>query len=341
MGPKPNPSIADTHVDPQSHITISSVSLTLMQVLVFAFLGATILTLFAPVHWLADLLANLRMQQLIGLLATLVLCLLHRRPKSIAIVVALIAVQIPWFVSASPQADTTQQNNRETLSITFANVLTQNTRHREIIMDLTSRNPDIIAVVELSSSLAAKLTTEIAAEFPYALLRPQDNGNFGIGLFSKYPLHDQEVFELNVPIESIAVTVTITDQDYRIFVTHPLPPMGPSAFADRNLHLKQLADRTRTFQTQSPPTAVVLVGDLNLTPWSPIFTDVEQASRLMRACERFDITPTWYRYPGFPFGLVLDHGLISDHLSCLAHLVGPDIGSDHRSITLTVVRRDP
>ena len=104
--------------------------------------------------------------------------------------------------------------------------------------------------------------------------------------------------------------------------------MGPSAFADRNLHLKQLADRTRTFQTQSPPTAVVLVGDLNLTPWSPIFTDVEQASRLMRACERFDITPTWYRYPGFPFGLVLDHGLISDRLHCLSHVVGPDIGSD-------------
>lgn len=302
---------------------------------------ASILTLFARVHWLADLLANLRVQQLIGLLATLVLCLLHRRPKAIAIAVALIAVQIPWFVSASSQANTTQQTNHDTVSITFANVLTQNTRHREIIADLTSRNPDIIAVVELSSSLAAKLSTEITDEYPYTLLRRQDRGNFGIGLLSKYPFRDQQVFELNVPIESIAATVTIADQDYRIFVTHPLPPMGRSAFADRNLQLKQLADRVSTFQTHSPQTAVVLVGDLNLTPWSPFFADVEQSSGLVRAGERFDITPTWYRYPGFPFGLVLDHGLISDHLSCLSHLVGPDIGSDHRSITLTLARRSP
>jgi endonuclease/exonuclease/phosphatase (EEP) superfamily protein YafD len=327
---------ADIRGQEQSRVTISSISLTLTQVLVFVLCVATLVTLFARVHWIADLFANLRMQQLIGLSATLLLCLLHRRPKATAIVAVLIVFQIPWFVSVSPQTDTNNPAKHAALSITFANVLTKNKRHDEIIADLTSRNPDVIAVFELSSTLAAKLSTEISAAFPYALLRPQDRGNFGIGLFSKYPLREQEVFELNVPIESIAATVTTAGQDYRIFATHPLPPMGPSAFTDRNLHLDQLADRINTFRGQSPQTPIVLVGDLNLTPWSPLFADLEQSSGLVRACEGIDVTPTWYRYPGFPFGLVLDHGLISEQLHCLSHVVGPDIGSDHRSVTLTL-----
>jgi endonuclease/exonuclease/phosphatase (EEP) superfamily protein YafD len=313
----------------------------LTQVLVFGFCVATAVTLFARMNWLADLFANLRIQQLIGLSATLLLCLLHRRPKAIAIVVVLIAFQIPWFVSASPQTGTRKSSTNTTVSITFANVVTNNTRHDDIVADLTIRNPDVIVVVELSSALASKLSSEISDAFPYALIRPQDRGNFGIGLFSKHPLRDQEAFELNVPIESIAATVTIADQDYRVFATHPLPPMGPGAFADRNLHLKQLAKRIRSFQTQSPQTPMVLLGDLNLTPWSPIFADLERSSDLVRACEGFDVTPTWYRYPAFPFGLVLDHGLISDHLRCVSHIVGPDIGSDHRSVTLTLATPAP
>ncbi len=329
-------SSAETPREKRPRGTISSISLTLTQGLVFAFLVATAISLFARVHWLADLFANLRMQQLIGLSVTLLLCLLHRRPKATAIVALLIAFQIPWFVSASPQTVTDKQIRNAALSITFANVLTKNKRHDDIIADLTSRNPDVIAVVELDSALATKLSTEISAEFPYALIRPQDSGNFGIGLFSKYPLRDQDVFELNLPIESIAATVTIAGQDYRIFATHPLPPMGPSAYANRNLHLEQLADRIDTFRTQSPQTPVVLVGDLNLTPWSPLFADLEQSSGLHRVCEGLGVAPTWYRFPSFPFGLVLDHGLISEQLHCLSHVVGPDIGSDHRSITLTL-----
>jgi len=327
---------AETPREERPRGTISSINLTLTQALVFAFLVATVVSLFARVHWLADLFANLRMQQLIGLSVTLLLCLLHRRPKATAIVALLIAFQIPWFVSASPQTVTDKQIRNAALSVTFANVLTKNKRHDDIIADLTSRNPDVIAVVELGSVLATALSTEISAEFPYALIRPQDSGNFGIGLFSKYPLRDQDVFELNLPIESIAATVTIAGQDYRIFATHPLPPMGPSAYANRNLHLEQLADRIDTFRTQSPQTPVVLVGDLNLTPWSPLFADLEQSSGLHHVCERLGVTPTWYRFPSFPFGLVLDHGLISEQLHCLSHVVGPDIGSDHRSITLTL-----
>jgi hypothetical protein len=41
---------------------------------------AALLTLVARHHWLADILANLRIQQLIGITAVLVVCIVIRRP---------------------------------------------------------------------------------------------------------------------------------------------------------------------------------------------------------------------------------------------------------------------
>ncbi len=76
-----------------------------------------------------------------------------------------------------------------------------------------------------------------------------------------------------------------------------------------------------------PTLPVILVGDLNLTPWSPHLATFEQASHLRRAVTGWNLTPTWYRFPAFPFGLVLDHALISEHLICNRHQVGSDMGS--------------
>jgi endonuclease/exonuclease/phosphatase (EEP) superfamily protein YafD len=324
----------------ESQSTDASVSWFLTRMLVIALCASTVLTLFARTHWLADLLANLRMQQLIALTAALVMCVMHRRWMGLAVVVLLVAMHLPWFGSTLRRSNRREIDEHSRLTVTLANVLTGNRRHADVAADLTSRDPDIIVVLELGSALAVKLSAEISQVYPYAVVRPQDQGNFGIGLFSKYPLAEEDVFTLNLGIESIAATVKIVDQEYRIYATHPLPPIGARGFSARNAHLSRLAQRTKRFQKQSPATAVVLVGDLNLTPWSPHFTDLERASGLVRASRRFDVTPTWYRFQSFPFGLILDHGLISKHLQCISYTVGPDIGSDHRSITLTLAQTE-
>lgn len=320
----------------ESHSTIASASWFLTRMLLIALCASTLLTLFARTHWFADLLANLRMQQLIALTAALVMCVMHRRWMGLAVVVLLVAMHLPWFGSALRRSNRREIDERSRLTVTLANVLTGNRRHADIADDLTSRDPDIILVLEIGSTLAAKLSAEITQVYPYAIVRSQDEGNFGIGLYSKYPLGDEDVFTSNLGIESITATVKIVDQAYRIYATHPLPPIGARGFSARNAHLSQLALRIKKFQTQSPATPVVLVGDLNLTPWSPLFADLERASGLVRAGCALDMTPTWYRFQSFPFGLILDHGLISKHLQCISYTVGPDIGSDHRSITLTL-----
>jgi endonuclease/exonuclease/phosphatase (EEP) superfamily protein YafD len=320
----------------ESQTTIASVSWFLTRMLVITLCASTVLTLFARTHWFADLLANLRMQQLIALTAALVMCAMHRRWLGLAVVVLLVAMHLPWFGAALQNGSPRVIAQPSRLTVTSANVYAENTRHGEVVADLTSRDPDVIVVLELTSPLSNKLSNI----YPYSVVRPQDVSHFGIGLFSKYPLRDEEVFTLNLDLESIAATVTIDDEHYRIYTTHPLPPMGASWFSYRNAHLSQLAERIKKFQTQSPATPVVLVGDLNLTPWSPHFTEFERICGLDRAGHAFDVTPTWYRFQSFPFGLILDHGLISKHLRCISYTVGPDIGSDHRSVTLTLAQED-
>lgn len=78
----------------------------------------------------------------------------------------------------------------------------------------------------------------------------------------------------------------------------------------------------------------MLLGDLNLTPWSTWSLKLQAGSGLVRDIVDFTIETTLYRFPMFPFGVILDHCLIEPTLGYTDIHVGQPMGSDHRSITL-------
>ena len=296
------------------------------------------ISLFARSHWLCDLAANLRVQQVIAIAVAAAMALLYRRWRWLGFVCLMLAFHMLWFTSAwtgKPDAGASSD-----LTIMVTNVLTSNGRHDLVLNQIRAADPDVFAVVELGTPLSVRLDQEISDTYPYRISDSQDTGNFGIGLYSKYPIKDSATFALNVEsIWSIEATVSKNDQEYRIVATHPLPPMGRRMFNLRNQHLRQLTARINEFQRQGHATPVILVGDFNLTPWSPLFTDLLAQSGLSRAGEGTGLTPTWYAKQAFPFGLKLDHVLISDHLQCTHHEVGGDIGSDHRAVIVGLKNR--
>lgn len=294
----------------------------------------TCLTLLAEHHWLADLFANLRVQQCLALLPASLIFIACRRWRWLTVTGVCLAIHLPWFSVAMPQSTETQTSSQR-LTVTLVNILTSNQRHEQIVADVLSRSPDLFVILELSDSMAAKLDAEVKPTYRHCIVRSMDDGNFGIGLYSRHPIEESDAFTLNTEIESISAKVRVDGRSYRIFATHPLPPMGDRRYRLRNEHLQKLASIVRDAAADTAvPT--ILVGDLNLTPWSPHFTALEDESGLHLAKKDFHVTPTWYRYPIFPFGLMLDHALISDELVCTEHIVGPDIGSDHRSVTVTL-----
>jgi endonuclease/exonuclease/phosphatase (EEP) superfamily protein YafD len=300
----------------------------------------SVVTLLARDWWLADLFANLRVQDTIGLLLTATTQTCFRRWRLLALSLLCIMLHLPWFASGIPSGSTGDPAGTPLLSVTTANVFTANQRYSDIESELTQSNSDVVAIVELSSDLAAHLSQNFVRQYPYSIKQPLDLGNFGIGLYSKRPFETAKIMYFNSDdIPSIAATVVCQEQRIHILATHTLPPMGRFGFAHRNTHLRMVTSYVQERRRAHPDVPLLVVGDLNITPWSPVYHDFLNASQLASAGTGAGWTPTWYLYPAFPFGLVLDHVLMTRELACQSYTVGSDAGSDHRFVTTQLTPR--
>jgi len=300
-------------------------------------------TYFARQFWVADIIANLRVQLILGLMGTIVILLFLRRWRMFLAVTAVTLWQTSWLISAfqSSHGSTPLPRQPNALApadqsqrvrVFLANVLTRNQRHGHITSQIREADPDVIVILELSSKLNATIHHEFGDSHKYAISEPQDDGNFGIGLWSRFRLTDASIFHLNSQwVPSIEAEIEVNSRRIRVFSTHPIPPMGSRNFAKRNEHLSLLAKRIQQRQNDEPDRSTLLLGDLNLTPWSPLFNDLLESSDLENSAAGRGLQPTWYCGNSFPFGLVLDHALHSHDLQCENREVLPGNGSDHRA----------
>jgi len=312
--------------------------------------AVSMMTLFARHWWLADLVANLRVQVLLGLLGTLLLLMIFRRWRLVLFVMVIALWQAAAIRSAflAPDNGVHRSNSAvmpveepSLLRVFLANVLTHNQNHDQVIAQIRAAGPDVIAILELNSDLEKALNQQLATSHPYVVSESQDNGNFGIGLWSRFPLANERVFHLNTPIlPSIEADVQLPSRAIHLVATHPLPPMGARNFNHRNKHLALLGQRIQEQFRGDPVESVILLGDLNLTPWSPLFHDFLAATDLQNSAAGRGLQPTWYRWNAIPFGLVLDHGLHSGNLRCRERKILPPNGSDHRALILDFSAND-
>ena len=77
----------------------------------------------------------------------------------------------------------------------------------------------------------------------------------------------------------------------------------------------------------------VLLGDLNITPWSPYFKDFIQVTGLQESRKGLGLYPTWPTWLP-PLRIPIDHSLISIGITVQAFSLGHDIGSDHFPVIL-------
>lgn len=72
----------------------------------------------------------------------------------------------------------------------------------------------------------------------------------------------------------------------------------------------------------------MVLGDLNVTPWSHVFRDLLKRTGLIDSAQGWGIQPTW------PSGAVLlripiDHCLHSPDVAIVNREIGENVGSDH------------
>lgn len=286
----------------------------------------------ARIHWRCEQLSHFRVQYFwLLLVGSLVMIGCGRRYRSLlfgtmaAINLATIApIYLPasWIHPAVPARST--ENSARLRLLTF-NSLASNRHHQQVLQYILSQSPDIVIVQEVTPAWSEALDG-LRPQFPYQHHVPRDD-NFGIAILSQIPWQSVKVEPFpGAFVPSIVARFKQDDANWIVVGTHPVPPSSAWTSQSRNEQLAALAELVRQ---QSEP--VILAGDLNVTSWSPYFTDLLREAGLCDSRQGFGVQFSWVsRLP--LTHLPIDHVLVSPEIHVTARKVGPHLGSDHRPI---------
>jgi endonuclease/exonuclease/phosphatase (EEP) superfamily protein YafD len=286
------------------------------------------ISLFASLGWLADITRNFAFQYVLILLCSaLAARFLHRqRTLWVALLLAvfhlaLIAPEM-WFSDwPEPSPDAMS------LRVLSANLDSDNRDMAEFSAMVQRTDPDFIVVIEITpwslGSLSPAMTGYVHREM---ILREDD---YGLGLFSRYPIKEAEVlYFAGRDTPTLKLRLTIDNRELVFLITHVTPPIGPTLSEQRNATLELLAKEANGL---SGP--VVLCGDMNVTPWSPVFEDFLRRSKLTATHQGFGYQGTWPTV-FLPFLVPIDHCFVSDGFTVVRREVLEGVGSDHFPVVL-------
>jgi endonuclease/exonuclease/phosphatase (EEP) superfamily protein YafD len=234
----------------------------------------------------------------------------------------------PWYWPPGSGLPSPDPN----LRVLVSNINTQNRNYEGVVAFTRQANPDLAVFMEVDAAWIEQLRS-LQDELPYASGQGNSD-NFGLVVYSRWPL-DQTRVELFGSDRNISVVgqVTIAGQPVHFAATHPYPPVRPSIFQARNQQL----DRVGQY-VQALPSPKLLLGDLNVTMWSPYYRRLTRQAGVVNARRGLGIHPTWptpgtyRRLPKLVTPLLtipIDHCLISRDITVSNLYVGPNIGSDH------------
>ena len=272
--------------------------------------------------WSLDLASHFRVQYLVCLALAALVVGLGRRFWLAAVFAAFaawnLALILPLYDSpARPAAP-----DGEALRAYWLNVNTANRNAAALLASIDRHKPDFILLAEVNDRWTKDLRT-LSADYPHKLERPRPD-NFGIALYSRHPLQDQRVLDLGAAgVPSLLVRAAPGGRDFYLLGTHTLPPIGPTYARRRNLHLAAIPDLAASLEAP-----LLLLGDLNATPWSYNFKRLLAASALRNGARGRGLQPTWPA-PLWPLRIPIDHSLHSTGIEIRDRLIGEAVGSDH------------
>lgn len=270
---------------------------------------------------------------LILILAGISLYLRHKGSLIVLFCAAILSAQIiPWYLPfhlGRQSAD---------CRILVANLNFSNSDATQTLSLVAAEQPDLALFIEVGQAMETQLDV-LKTEFPYSTHIAVEDG---IVLYSKFPLSNIQLQQFGLDArKSLVVRMTVAGNLVSLVAVHPLPPIEHRMFQSRNT---LLADVEEYVKVQTKP--VLLLGDLNITMWSPYYQSLIQQTHLKNAREGFGIQGTWprlrsyYSLPAWsqwlimPLQIPIDHCLVSPEIEVTNIHTGIDTGSDHAPIVV-------
>jgi len=289
----------------------------------------SLLTLFDQWHRLLELFSHFRLQYCV-VAVTLAMGFVVLRDRNWALGMLAIAATNAWFVAPWYFGATPLSPDPSTsFTILHANVYAHNNEHQLFIELIRKEQPDVVFVQEIDEPLQTSLLV-IHKDYPYREVVSR-NDNFGIAVYSRLLL-DSVVQHESPPFgyPSLIVTTHIDSQLLTLISTHPMPPIGRTEFDGRNQQLQDTGELVN-----AAPRPVVLIGDLNISMWAHHYGKLVEQTGLRNARAGFGILPSWPVH--LPFAMIpIDQCLVSNNIGVVDIRTGPDIGSDHLPLIVTL-----
>lgn len=297
--------------------------------------------LLATWLWPAEILCHFRLE--LGVALALLGgagCILRAfRPALLTFGLALYAVwpALPLYLPADEPAPA-----GGTLRVASANMLWGTDLEQPLLDWLEREQPDVVFLCELDQDRKALLPELARRGWLHQHVYPDepfwDWSTWGRAMVSKRPFLSLRVQE---PGPSHDAVVEFEGRPLRVIGAHPMRPGYADDTARRNATLVRLGE----LAAEDP--AVVVLGDLNLTQFSPRWGELLESGRLADSRRGRGLMGTWrvqvpklgWR-PPLP-RRTLDHMLHGGDLVVVDRRVGPDLGSDHLPIVADIGWRQP
>ena len=293
---------------------------------------STVFGFFGSYYWFFDLFSHWRAQYAwLGLLTTLFYSVKKKRaPATLAFLLLLtnLSYIAPLYFSPPNQSQTQPKNSVE-IKIAQINLCAQHKETKAAVNYLKSNSFDILSMVELTPHWE-KALSEVQADYPYRVCEPREDC-FGICLWSKLPIKDHKIVAyVSKTAPSIEATLVVNEGPITVIVTHALPPRSSLLSHFRDEQFIRMGKRKNSYHKD-----IILLGDLNNTPWSPSYRQLENSLQLHNARQGFGICASWPTV-GPPLLIPIDHCLVSHRIKVSNCQLGPSIGSDHYPLEVTL-----
>ena len=299
---------------------------------------ATVAGYAGRLWWPLDLFSHFRLQYVFAF-ALIALALLVVKRWRIAVVAILGLLANGYEVARLYQAD---QSPAETSAapLRLIHLNAWDWRNRDpaaLARHLKTSDFDLVFIQESSAEIVEHI---MALCSDFELVEPRDSY-----------VHDQTVVFVNrhngnSPVQitsastrawdgAVEVRIRWNDRDVAMLSPHVTAPGLPGSHDAREIEFASIADWANS---QRGP--CIVIGDINATPWSMHFRWLLAHTGLKNSQQGLGFQGSWPRRPphslSWIFTIPIDHCLHSDSLTTIQRSVGPDLGSDHLPIFVTL-----
>jgi endonuclease/exonuclease/phosphatase (EEP) superfamily protein YafD len=295
---------------------------------------ATLGITFAPRLWLMDLAVHFRLQYAALALAAAAILIAtgELRVAALAFLVAVVNALIAAPLLFPPRSFKVPAPCAQTPAIRLAsiNVYSRNRQFQRVLDFIARERPDAVLLLEINRDWEAALGG-VHQEYVHRYTVRGKKGA-GITLLSRWPVLAAGMLP-GYPAAQAALAATLQFHGARVQIlgVHTTWPIGGRRSGARNRQLQFLGEYAR-----AQPGPLLIVGDLNVSPFSAHFQAFLAAGHLKSAAQGHGWQPTWPRFMPLA-GIQIDHALTSAGIAVTDFRRGSAVGSDHLPILIEFV----